>query len=136
MTRGSRNLWLSIAGLLAIEMSPAAQQGSLRPVDTGLRDTLTQYASAFQSLDAAAVKRVQPSANIASLQSAFNEMRALEVSIDEIAVLSEDNTATRVSCRVRQTLTPKAGSRKSIDVVRVVRLRKQNNGWVIDAFER
>jgi hypothetical protein len=87
-------------------------------------------------VDAAGVKRVHPAANEASLQSAFREMRALEVLIDDIQVLSEDGTATRVSCRVRQTLIPKAGSRKSIEVNRVIRLRRQNNSWVIDAFER
>jgi hypothetical protein len=140
-----RNWWLAMAGLAALSASAAAQTSppqtatastSGRPVDAALRDTLAQYATAFRTLDAAAVKRVQPAANVASLQSAFNEMRALDVSIDEIALLSEDSAATRVSCRVRQTLTPKAGSRKTIDVVRVVRLRKQNTGWVIDAFER
>jgi hypothetical protein len=136
MAWGRRNWWLSVAGVLAITAAAAGQAPSGRTIDPALRDTLTQYASAFRSLDAAAVKRVQPSANVASLQSAFNEMRALDVAIDEITVLSEDSTATRVSCRVRQTLTPKAGSRKSIEVVRVVRLRKQNTGWVIDAFER
>jgi hypothetical protein len=134
---GRRNWWLSLAGVLTITVAAAGQAPSSgRPVDPALRETLSQYASAFRSLDAAAVKRVQPSANIASLQSAFNEMRSLDVDIDEITMLSEDSTATRISCRVRQTLTPKAGSRKSIEVVRVVRLRKQNTAWVIDAFER
>ena len=143
MGSGTRHWWsattvamaIAIATATATAQVPAASTSS-RPVDTALRDTLTQYASAFQSLDAAAVKRVQPSANVTSLQTAFSEMRALEVRIDEVTVLSEDQSATRVSCRVRQTLTPKAGSRKSINVVRVVRLRKQSTGWVIDAFER
>ncbi len=137
---GTRHRWLAIVVAMAIGVVVAAAQTPAvnggRPVDAALRDALTQYATAFRDLDAAAVKRVQPSANVSSLQSAFNEMRALEVSIDEIALLSEDQTATRVSCRVRQTLTPKAGSRKTIEVVRVVRLRRQNTGWVIDAFER
>jgi hypothetical protein len=124
----------SAASFAGAQSSPA--QADARPVDSTLQDTLKQYATAFQSLDAAGVKKVQPSANAASLQNAFKEMRALEIVIDEITVLSEDSTATRVSCRVRQTLTPKAGSRRSIDVIRVIRLRRQNNSWVIDAFER
>jgi hypothetical protein len=116
------------------QVPPAAVDS--RSVDPGVQETLKQYATAFQHLDAAGVKRVHPAANEASLQSAFREMRALDVSIDDIQVLSQDSTATRVSCRVRQTLIPKAGSRKSIEVNRVIRLRRQNNGWVIDAFER
>jgi hypothetical protein len=43
---------------------------------------------------------------------------------------------TRVSCRVTQTLTPKAGSKQTIAVTRVIRLHEQDDVWVIDAFER
>jgi hypothetical protein len=128
--------WLHVTGAQGVHAQTKATQADGRPVEAGVRDALRQYATAFQSLDAASVKKVQPSANVASLQNAFKEMRSLEVSIDDIVVLSQDATATRVSCRVRQTLTPRAGARKSIDVIRVVRLRKQNNVWAIDAFER
>ena len=82
------------------------------------------------------MKKVQPSIDAEGLKRAFGEMRELDVDIDEIRVLSGDRTAARVSCRVTQTLTPKAGSRQKSTVTRVVRLRVQGNGWIIQDFER
>jgi hypothetical protein len=63
-------------------------------------------------------------------------MRALEVTIADLKVLSADNVAVRVSCKVTQTLTPKAGSKHTTTVTRVVRLKRVDAGLVIDAFER
>ena len=91
---------------------------------------------AFESLNAAAVKKVQPSIDIENLKAAFKQMRALQVSIDDIRILSTEGPATRISCRVMQTLTPKAGSKQTMAVTRVIRLHRQDGLWVIDAFER
>lgn len=113
--------------------APAAADKSLDP---GVRDALQQYAAALESLDADAVKKVQPSIDVEGLKRAFREMRALDVDIDNIKLLSIDQTTARVSCRVAQTLTPKAGSRQTTTVTRVLRLRRQDAGWVIQAFER
>jgi hypothetical protein len=107
-----------------------------KPVDSGVRDALRQYETALESLDADAVKKIQPSIDVEGLKRAFREMRALEVDIDNIKLLSSDTTLTRVSCRVAQTLTPKAGSRQTTTVTRVLRLRRQGSAWIIDAFER
>jgi hypothetical protein len=41
-----------------------------------------------------------------------------------------------VSCRVTQTLTPKAGGKQTSAVTRVLRLRRQEAVWLIDGFER
>ena len=113
-----------------------AQRSGERPFDAGIRDFLQQYSTAFASRDAAAVKKIQPSINVENLRDAFSDMRALEVTIDQIKILSTDAAITRVSCRVTQTLTPKAGSKKTKAVTRVIRLRKQDTGWIIEAFER
>ena len=101
-----------------------------------VRETLDRYVSALESLDADAVKKVQPSVDADGLKRAFAEMRSLDVDLDEIRVLSADVTSARVSCRVTQTLTPKAGSRQKSTVTRVLRLRRQEAGWVIQDFER
>jgi len=131
---------LAVAAALASGPSIARpltnQQPSNRTVEAGIRELLQQYSAAFGSRDALAVKKVQPSIDIENLKNAFNDMRALEVMIDEIKILSTESTTTRVSCRVTQTLTPKAGSKRTVAVMRVMRLRKQDSGWVIDAFER
>lgn len=107
-----------------------------KPVDPAVRELLQQYASALESLDADAVKKVQPSIDVEGLKRAFREMRSLEVEIDNIRLLSSDGATARVSCRVAQTLTPKAGSRQSTTVTRVLRLKRDGTGWIIQAFER
>ena len=114
--------------------STAAGQPS-DPLDAA-RDVLQQYSAALASLDADAVKKVQPSIDVENLRRAFREMKTLEVAIDSIKLLSTDASITRVSCRVVQTLTPKAGARRATEVTRVVRLRRLDRGWVIDGFER
>jgi hypothetical protein len=114
--------------------APAAQPD--KSVDPGVRDALLQYAAALESLDADAVKKVQPSIDVEGLKRAFREMRALEVDIDNIRLLSSESGSARVSCRVAQTLTPKAGSRQTTSVTRVLRLRRQDSGWIIQGFER
>ena len=119
-----------------VRQPPAAAQNTERPIDPELRDALQQYAAALESLDADAVKKIQPSIDTEGLKRAFREMRSLEVDIDNIRLLSADQTTARVSCRVAQALTPKAGSRQTTTVTRVLRLRRQDTGWVIQAFER
>jgi hypothetical protein len=113
---------------------PAAQPAD--KVEADARDLLQQYASALASLDANAVKKLQPAIDVEAMKKAFKEMRALEVTIDNVKVLSVDPALARVSCRVSQTLTPKAGSKQTTAVTRVLRLRRAQTAWVIDAFER
>jgi hypothetical protein len=107
-----------------------------KPVDSGVREALQQYATALESLDADAVKKVQPSIDVEGLKRAFREMRSLDVAIDNVRLLSGDPTSARVSCRVEQTLTPKAGSKQTTTVTRVLRLRRVDGVWIIQAFER
>jgi hypothetical protein len=126
---------LTVVTVLIVSAATAAGQVDER-TETNARDVLQQYAAALASLDAEAVKKVQPSIDVESLRRALRDMKTLEVVIDSIKVLSSDASAARVSCRVNQTLTPKAGSKRSTVVTRVVRLRRVNNTWVIDSFER
>jgi hypothetical protein len=112
------------------------QQLDNRTIEGGVRDLLQQYSMALESLDAAAVKKVQPSIDEEVLRAAFREMRSLDVTIDDVKLLSSEALSARVSCRVTQTLTPRAGSRRTTAVTRVIRVRRQDGSWVIDAFER
>ena len=104
--------------------------------EAGVRETLQKYSAALESLDANAVKKVQPSIPTENLTKAFRDMRELKVDIDAVRILSIDGTTARVSCRVTQTLTPKVGSKKTTAVTRVMRLRREADSWVIDGFER
>lgn len=97
---------------------------------------LEQYSKALESLDPEAVKKVQPSADVATLRNAFRQMRSLEVDIDEVTVLTASEATARVSCRVRQTLVPRAGSKQMTTVTRVLRLKRQQDAWLIETFER
>jgi dipeptidyl aminopeptidase/acylaminoacyl peptidase len=111
-------------------------QAPAAPEETVVRDTLQRYSTALESLDANAVKKVQPSIPTETLAKAFKDMRELKVAIDQVRVLSSDASTARVSCRVTQTLTPKVGSKRITAVTRVMRLRRNADAWVIDGFER
>ena len=131
----------------------AAQAASTSTAEAGVRDALQRYSAALESLDASAVKKVQPSVPMDNLAKAFKDMRELKVQIDEVRVLSTDGATARVSCKVTQTLTPRLGSKQTTSVTRILRLRRsQANGergataattgrgaadtWVLDGFER
>jgi hypothetical protein len=126
---------ISRAAAMAV-MLLAAQSASAQQPDAAIRDVLRQYADALAHLDADAVKKVQPSIDVENLRKAFKEMRALNVTIADVRVLAADEAVARVSCKVNQTLTPKAGSKQTTAVTRVMRLRRQVGSWIIDSFER
>jgi len=131
-----RSALFGVIAILVAPLSIAFAGQSTDRTEVMVREVLLQYSTALASLDADAVKKVQPSIDAESLKRAFREMKALDVAIDTIKVLSSEPSMARVSCRVTQTLTPKAGSKRSTAVTRVLRLRRVETGWVIDSFER
>ena len=122
--------------LLGAGTPAMAQTAPPAAAETGVRDALQRYSMALESLDADAVKKVQPSIPTDSLAKAFRDMRELKVVIDSVKVLSATGGTVRVSCRVTQTLTPRAGSRQTTAVTRVMRLKQEAGAWIIDGFER
>jgi hypothetical protein len=129
-------LTVIVVSVISAAAQTASGQAAASPSDAAIRDVLKQYATALEHLDADAVKKVQPSIEVESLRKAFREMRALNVTIEDVRILASDGTAARVSCKVNQTLTPKAGSKQTTAVTRVMRLRRQVGSWIIDSFER
>jgi hypothetical protein len=113
-----------------------ASQNPSPTAEADVRDTLQRYSAALESLDVNAVRKVQPSIPAESLAKAFRDMRELDVTIDMVRVLSLDATTARVSCRVMQTLTPRAGAKRTTTVNRVMRLKRNPDIWIIDGFER
>ena len=107
-----------------------------RAIESAAGAALERYSTALESLNADLVKKIQPAIDVETLKKAFREMRALEVTIADLKVLSVDSAAVRVSCKVTQTLTPKAGSKHTTTVTRVVRLKRIDASLVIDTFER
>jgi hypothetical protein len=120
----------------APQLRIAEQAPTEAAAEAGARETLQKYSAALESLDPNAVKKVQPSIPVDTLAKAFKDMRELKVNIDTVRVLSVEGATTRVSCRVTQTLTPKVGSKRTTAVTRVMRLKRDADGWVIDGFER
>jgi hypothetical protein len=116
--------------------APAPPQAPQTPLETAIKEALQQYSTALETLDADQVKKINPSVDSERLKGAFRDMRELKVTIDNIKVLSADGTTARVSCRVMQTFTPKAGTKQNSTVTRVMRLRRQEAVWLIDGFER
>jgi hypothetical protein len=131
-----RLLWMACAFVALNALLNVSVLAQPAAVDTALRDVLQRYAAALESRDAAAVKKVQPSIATDALARAFRDMRELKVVIDGVRVLSIDGALARVSCNVMQTLIPRAGSKQTTAVTRVVRLRRDADAWVIDGFER
>jgi len=127
---------LAGAGAKPHVLHAAAQAQASTSADASVRDLLQKYSTALESLDANAVKKVQPSIPAENLTKAFKDMRELKVRIEDVRVLSSDGTTARVSCRVTQTLTPKAGAKQTTSVTRVMRLRRDADMWLIDGFER
>ena len=127
--------WTALLVLVA-GTAGAAQTSGDPALKARVTELLEQYTAALEKLDAEAVKKVQPSADSETLKSAFRQMRSLEVDIDEITILSASENGARVSCRVKQTLVPRAGSKQTTTVVRVLRLKRQQDAWLIDTFER
>jgi hypothetical protein len=114
-----------------------APSPQLAQVEAAAKDLFQEYAAAYESLDAERVKKIQPAMDLALLRRAFRDFREMKLTIDDIKVLTLDGPIARVSIRVTQVVTPKAGARQSPDIVtRVVRLRKQEAIWLIDGFER
>ena len=125
--------WFAVVAAQAPTPSPQAAPPA---ADGAVRDTLQRYSAALERLDPEAVRKVQPGIPVATLAKAFKDMRELKVMIDAVRVLSMDSTTARVSCRVTQTLTPRAGAKQTTTLNRVMRLRRDSDLWVIDAFER
>ena len=132
----SRRSGLAALTLAAVLAFASVSHAQTTTAETGVRDALQRYSVALESLDANAVKKVQPSIPADNLAKAFKDMRELKVKIDDVRVISLDGSTARVSCRVTQTLTPKAGARQTTAVTRVMRLRRTTDAWVIDGFER
>lgn len=114
-----------------------APSPQLAQVEAAAKEVFQEYAAAYEALNADRVKKIQPSMDLALLRRTFRDLRELKLTIDDIKVLTVDGPVARVSIRVTQVATPKAGAKPNPNIVtRVVRLRRQEAVWLIDGFER
>jgi hypothetical protein len=131
---------LLLAAALGAQLSPlhatVIGQTDAQAVEVGVREMLQRYSRALESLDAEAVRKIQPSIPVESLAKAFRDMRELKIAIDSARVLSVKGSTARVSFRVTQTLIPKVGPAQTTTVTRVMQVRRDGNLWLIEGFER
>jgi hypothetical protein len=95
---------------------------------------LDQYEAAFRALDAPAVGRLDPTAQVKELQSLFSNYKALKLSLTNRQINLQGDTAT-VSCAKELEITAKRGGGNDSTVVHltfVVR-RAPTNEWKIES---
>jgi ketosteroid isomerase-like protein len=95
-----------------------------------IKDKISEYARAFSSLDADAVRRVYPGITTGLAQT-FANFRSLNMTIVLGPIVVSGSEAT-VTCQVQQSIQPKVGSRQSPPSQQTTfRLRKTNGQWII-----
>ena len=107
--------------------------GQAAKEEQGIRQALREYEAAYESLDAAAVLRVQPSftsKQAEQLAKAFSGYRSYNLTIEEIQISLQGQKAT-VSTRVTRGLTPKVGRAQTVTAATVFLLEKRGTAWQI-----
>jgi ketosteroid isomerase-like protein len=95
-----------------------------------IRNVLTQFEAAYASRDAAAVRRIWPSAP-ASLQGALSAARSYRVEIRNPQIAVQGDAATVTGTRYIRN-QPDAGRVQEITQAVTFSLRRGQNGWYID----
>ncbi len=122
---------------------PAAGRGSSATANPALADEasirglLDAYRAAYESLDAGAVHRVQPSLTsdqLATMQKTFSDYRSYSVAISDIKINLAGTHAT-VSCQVTRRFDPKAGRAQGNTLATIFHLEKNGGSWVIARVE-
>ncbi|MEP6802646.1 MAG: hypothetical protein ABJC07_11940, partial [Acidobacteriota bacterium] len=101
-----------------------------------IRDVISRYERAQNTLDADLYARVYPRVNRARVQSAFDEFRSQTVSIDQIRVdVAPGATRATVRFHERRVAVPRVGSEQRMDANRTLSLQKEHDTWVIIALQ-
>jgi ketosteroid isomerase-like protein len=107
------------------------------PVDTtaadtaAIRETLAQFVAGYQRLDAAAIRRVYPSAP-ATLT--FADVRSYSLTLDPPQIsISGDRATVRTVRRLRVQM--RAGSPQQQTLPTEFSLRREGNGWIVEAIK-
>jgi len=91
---------------------------------------LVAYATAFSSLDPAAVKRVYPGLDEQQLRRSFSDLRSQRMQV-QIANITIKGSAATVSGTVETVVTPQVGRQQRDSRPAQFRLEKANGTWVI-----
>jgi ketosteroid isomerase-like protein len=95
---------------------------------------LQRYRAGYEALDAKAIAAVYPSANVANLQSALNQLSKLSydvnVHVDGIVIAADGQTASVTASETFRS-TPKIGSAPPQSGTAVFTMRKAGGAWTI-----
>ena len=96
-----------------------------------IRGALARYESAYDSLDAGAVRALYPGAptNLAKTFEQF-EFYRLELVIQRVTVAPDLNSATAVA-RLSHFFQPKVGRSQNVDRIQEFTFEKRGNSWII-----
>lgn len=103
----------------------------------GVQQALAMYKAAYESRDAAAVLRIQPTftaEQARQLANAFADYTSYRMSIEDTRISMNGAHAT-ASCRVVRAFTPKVGRGRTIAAPSVFQLERRTSGWVIVAVQ-
>jgi eukaryotic-like serine/threonine-protein kinase len=118
--------------------APVEAVADARASDTAaIEDTLRRYASAYRSLDIAAVRKVLPSLNAQQLRSLENDLsnyRSYTVELADPRIAVDRETAT-AKCQVTRSFVTKSGVAGGHTVATTFHLRKIDAAWVIERVE-
>jgi hypothetical protein len=103
---------------------------------TGIRNALSRYRRAFNSLDPIATREVWPTVNERTLSRAFERLEQQNVSFDGCQIQINDERA-EARCNGTARYVPRVGSRTTRVDQREWRfsLVKQGNEWLIGTVD-
>ena len=104
-----------------------------RTEQSQIQQTLGQYRSAYQRLDAGAARAVWPSVDARALARAFDSLTSQELAFDSCSFEIAGGAATAI-CTGSASYTPKIGNREPRLESRqwTFQLRKDGEGWKIE----
>ena len=88
------------------------------------------YEAAYESLDAAAVSRLQPNLSQDQLARVFSQYRSYSMTVSNAQTSVTGNTAT-ITCDVAVRIRPRVGDEQSFTRRTVFRLTRSGQSWII-----
>lgn len=116
--------------------APAPAPPASRPVDNAaaIRDVLRRYQSAWQSLDADALRRVQSlsDAEARRIQQTMASADSYQVEMDvEDLTVAGDGRRASARARVTRRFNPRVGQSEAQTVTNTFELEKRGDSWII-----
>jgi tetratricopeptide (TPR) repeat protein len=114
---------------------PAAPVQSEAAARQAVRGVLEEYRTAFESLNAEAIRAVQPAVDAGALQANFSAVTAYSVKMQVQSLTFDGPSVARANCLMTYSPVPKPSS-KIPPVLTVFHLRRSGEVWLIEKIVR